>query len=131
MAAVIVPGVLPASVKRPLAALASAIALAGATVQTSVAADNLPRDLTLKYSERKDAFKGKIKSKEPACLPGVVVVQRVEAGPNPIVGSAAAGPGGRWAAPGNPKRGRYYATTESYRTPVGNCPSVRSRTLTL
>jgi hypothetical protein len=125
-----VPGVTGRRAQLTAFALALAIAV-GVSPGVAGGAHNIPRDVTLKYSERKDAFKGKIKAKHPACLPGVVVVRRIESGPNPVVASATAGSSGGWSAGARGKRGRYYATTEGYQTPAGNCPSVRSRTLSL
>ena len=87
--------------------------------------------MTLKYSSSKHKFKGKLKSPESACLTGIVTVHRVETGPNPIVTSDAAGANGTWSAGASRRNGRYYATAESFQTPSGTCPDVRSRTLEL
>ena len=99
------------------------------SLQLAAAAHNIPRDVTLKYSERKDRFKGKIESQVADCLTGVVTVHRSERGPNPIVASGSAGPGGGWSASARAPAGRYYATTDGFQAPAGYCPRVRSRTL--
>jgi hypothetical protein len=104
--------------------LAALCALGVATAcESATATHTFPRKLTIKHANGK--LKGKLKSPSNDCRAGIVTVHRAKRGIDPIVASDPA-TGGRWAVRA-PRRGRFYATAESFQGPSGRCPDVRSR----
>jgi hypothetical protein len=108
-------------------ALGCALAVGTATLAAlpADATHTFPRKLTVKHANGK--LKGKLKSPSPECRAGIVTVHRVRRGADPIVASDAAS-GGRWKVRA-PRRGRFYASAESFMAPSGRCPDVRSRAI--
>ena len=112
----------------PLAAAVAALACLVAVTVVPAPADathTFPRKLTIKH--RNGKLKGKFKSPSAECRAGIVTVHRVRRGPDPIVASDPASRG-RWKVRA-PRRGRFYASAESFNAPAGRCPDVRSRAI--
>jgi hypothetical protein len=108
-------------------ALVAGVALAVMAAMPAGATHGIPRDISIKYSSKKNKFKGKLKSQVADCRAGLVTLHRIEGGPNPIVGTTTAA-GGNWSIRAS-SHGRYYADGESFQAAGGFCPDVRSKVL--
>jgi uncharacterized delta-60 repeat protein len=87
-----------------------------------------PRSVTIRYSDRDQAFKGRIRTSQPRCisLARVVVFKRERAGDVRIHGT---GYGPRYSVSAHPEPGRYYALVrDDYRWMdlLGICQPARS-----
>jgi hypothetical protein len=93
----------------------------------------VPRSVSIAYSRRAEAFKGRADSEASACKAGEEIqVFKRRQGPDRLIGADQTSERGRYAIgdPGRP--GRYYARATQHTEPsVGICQGARSATLRL
>ena len=87
----------------------------------------ITRVLTLGYKQKRDQFKGALKSNQPACLAGKVKVFEKAKGKDPKTGSDKTNGAGKWSFSDRGADGKFYATVAEKTMPAGTCPAARSR----
>jgi hypothetical protein len=92
------------------------------------------RGITLSYSKRKDAFRGRLTSDELGCTQAEVTLRRKRRGrAAALVGTDGTNAAGRYSIPDDsPRPGRYYAkVAQAFDSAIGLCPAKRSPILRL
>jgi hypothetical protein len=91
------------------------------------------RSLTLSYSKKKDAFKGKLKAPDAtACAAGQkVTVFKKDKGPDTKIGKATTKPSGSYSVGDTGKKGTYYSKTPKSTVGVHTCKAAKSPPLDL
>lgn len=90
------------------------------------------RELTLRYSERRERFKGRLRAPDAgACVEGIAVeVLRKVSGPDKVVGEATTNQEGRYSLAERARSGRYYARADvDVLADIAECGLARSAVL--
>jgi hypothetical protein len=88
------------------------------------------RTLSISYSQKKDAFRGKLTSQAAACISGQKVkVFEKEKGKDPKVGSLNTSASGKYSLKEKNAEGKFYAQVGKTSTSAGTCLAARSKAI--
>ncbi len=88
---------------------------------------NVPRTLSIKYSNKSEGFKGTLGAERPACVPDQLVeIYKKVKGPNKLIGQDRTDAAGKYLEPERRRDGRFYAVAPESSADGDTCLEARS-----